>query len=150
MQNSVDVAGIFGFCCSGCFAVDCADANSLLAEHKKCLVSQGISVNLGSEELQNTVQTDPEIVCQEMEKYEPAMRCSLEISRQCVIQSGQSPTIIPDADRVIEGMKYVCDNYKNIDGQCVKDKNAAMQQCVIRKTTEAISGGVDVVNITCM
>ncbi|KAL8609689.1 hypothetical protein ACOMHN_042728 [Nucella lapillus] len=141
--------GILGLCCSSCFAVNCYDKESMLREQRNCFVSQGLFVNMASEQLQNAVQNDPQAVCQEKDKYGAALRCALKLSRQCLIQLGQNPDIIPDADRAIEGINYVCNNYRNIDVQCVKDKNAAMQQCAIHKAREAFSGRLDVVNITC-
>ncbi|KAK7489113.1 hypothetical protein BaRGS_00019627, partial [Batillaria attramentaria] len=102
----ITFAGFMLLWCGG-QALDCSDPSSLQQEELRCFSQVGISVSPMNGEIQYVIQSDPAAVCREPEKYKQGLSCAFDVAKQCLQQSGAPLNLLPDKDRMAEGITYM-------------------------------------------
>ncbi|KAK7489114.1 hypothetical protein BaRGS_00019628 [Batillaria attramentaria] len=120
-------------------ALDCRDKNSMQQEQLKCFTRYNITLNTNGKDLQNALYDDPEAVCRQQEEYKRAMRCAFDVAKTCLRLFSIRTDILPDADRMADGISYMCRHVTDISPQCMHNSQPLITQCVTNRALVELS-----------
>ncbi|KAK7111129.1 uncharacterized protein [Littorina saxatilis] len=135
----------------GVDGLDCTSKASLQRAQKQCFSQLGLSLGTDFDEIQNVIQKDPQVACRNPEQYRSALKCATDVAKRCLASVGQSVDILPDTDKMTQGLTYMCARIHEVDMPCVQEKQDPMKHCAMAKALAAFSGNsdFDVKDITC-
>lgn len=114
--------------------VDCADENSMVQEQLKCFEKFSITVG-ASGDLNTALQNNAASLCGYSEAvFREVLTCAFGIGKTCLIQLSVNPNVLPSADRVADGIAYMCrQNISELNPSCVQTSQPAFVECVNAK-----------------
>ncbi|XP_070184282.1 uncharacterized protein [Littorina saxatilis] len=127
-------------------AFDCSDVNAWDSEMTKCFTQSGFSVDAHTlADVEIAMLTNTNYACRNTEAFKSAVSCVMGFARNCLISLRQDPAILPDANKVTEGLVYLCDHLADFDAECFIGalSTIGIEKCAEGKAHAALSGSSD-------
>ncbi|XP_070196203.1 uncharacterized protein [Littorina saxatilis] len=120
--------------------LDCFDENALESEMTKCFTQSGLSVDAHTvADVQTAILTNTSYVCRNTEAFKSAVSCVMGFARNCLISLWVDPAILPDANKMTDGLVYLCHHLADVDAKCFIGTLPTIAKCTRRKARAAHS-----------
>ncbi|XP_070184661.1 uncharacterized protein [Littorina saxatilis] len=127
-------------------AFDCSDVNAWDSEMTKCFTQSGFSVDAHTlADVEIAMLTNTNYACRNTDAFKSAVSCAIGFVRNCLIKLSlwEDPAILLDANKVTDGLVYLCDHIADFDAECYIRELPTIEKCAEGKAHAALSVSSD-------